>query len=449
MSRVVVVGAGPTGLGAGHRLHELGHDDWVVLEASDAVGGLARSCTDEAGFTYDIGGHVLFSHYPYYDDVVDRALDDDYTRVRREALVWLRGRYVPYPFQNNLRHLEPEAVYECVAGLVRAPGVAAEPTTFADWVEAVFGPGIARQFMLPYNFKVWATPPELMAWGWIGERVSVVDIDAVLRNVLLDEDQVDWGPNSSFRYPRQGGTGRLYERIAEPLRDRIRLGCPAVAIDPGARTVTTGDGRRWPYDHLLSTMPLTHLAARTVGAPDAVRRAAGQLRWSGTHVVGIGVDRPTDSTRTWVYYPGPEVPFHRVTHLSRYSPHMTPQPGQTLLLTETSTSAHKPEDGATIVDRVVDGLVHARLLEEADRRRVVSTWRCSPAMTYPVPSLDRDAALAVVESWLDAVGVASRGRFGAWRYEIGNMDHSFMQGVEWVDRVLQGSLERVWTPTRA
>ncbi|MDP9022585.1 MAG: NAD(P)-binding protein [Actinomycetota bacterium] len=61
--RVVIIGAGPTGLAAGWRLRERGYDDFVILEATDTVGGLARSEMDEAGFTYDIGGHVLFSHY--------------------------------------------------------------------------------------------------------------------------------------------------------------------------------------------------------------------------------------------------------------------------------------------------------------------------------------------------------------------------------------------------
>jgi protoporphyrinogen oxidase len=447
--RLVVLGAGPTGLGAAHRLAERGHDDWVVLEASDGVGGLARSFTDAAGFTYDIGGHVLFSHYPYYTEVVTRALGDDYAELQREAWVRMEGRFIPYPFQNNIRDLAPQTVYECLVGLVEAQRRDHDPATFADWLQAVFGAGMARHFMLPYNEKVWATPPELMAYGWIGERVPVVDVAAVLRNVILGEDQVGWGPNSTFRYPLRGGTGRLYREIAEPLADRIELDRPAVAVDPEARTVSSADGRSWPYDALLSTMPLDELVGACAAAPAAVRAAAGRLAWSGTHVVGVGLDRPAGTTRNWVYFPEPDVPFYRVTYLSNYSPHITPAAGQTLLLTETSTSAHRPQDGATIVGRVIDGLVGAGLMTAEDRERVVTTWQCSPAKTYPVPTLDRDAALAVIEPWLRRRRIWSRGRFGAWRYEIGNMDHSFMQGVEWVDHVLDGAPETVWTPASA
>ena len=43
--------------------------------------------------------------------------------------------------------------------------------------------------------------------------------------------------------------------------------------------------------------------------------------------------------------------------------------------------------------------------------------------------------------------ILSRGRFGAWRYEIGNMDHSFMQGLEAAGHLLNGSAElTLWHP---
>ena len=47
--RIVIVGAGPTGLGAAYRLKELGHDNFVVIDGLSHVGGLARSFVDEHG----------------------------------------------------------------------------------------------------------------------------------------------------------------------------------------------------------------------------------------------------------------------------------------------------------------------------------------------------------------------------------------------------------------
>ncbi|MBW3649757.1 MAG: FAD-dependent oxidoreductase [Actinobacteria bacterium] len=443
--RIVIIGAGPTGLGAGYRLQELGHEDWVILEANDYVGGLATSFTDEAGFTYDIGGHVMFSHYSYYDDLVDKLMEE-YTELQREAWVWMEDRFIPYPFQNNIRDLEPQTVYDCVTGLLEAQRQEHNPTNFGEWVQAVMGSGIAKHFMLPYNFKVWATPAELMNFVWIGERVSVVDVNNILRNVILGEDQVSWGPNNSFRYPRQGGTGFLYNKLRTFIDHNLHLETRVASVDPVAKEVRTSDGRVWPYDVLLNTMPLNRLIGCTESVPDAVRGATEGLVWSGSHIVGVGIDRPANSTKNWIYFPEPSVPFYRVTYLSNYSPYMTPEPDQTLFLTETSRSAHKPEDADTIVERVVDGLVSTGLMEEEDRNRIATTWLCSPDMSYPVPSVGRDAALGTIQPWLREQGIWSRGRFGAWLYEIGNMDHSTMQGVEFVNQVLLGEPETVWIP---
>lgn len=444
--RIVIIGAGPTGLAAGYRLGELGYEDWTILEANDYVGGLATSFTDEQGFTYDIGGHVLFSHYPYYDSLVEKLMGGDYTELQREAWVWMEGRFIPYPFQNNIRSLRPQTVLDCVLGLVAAQREARTHTNFAEWVHAVMGQGIADHFMLPYNWKVWATPPELMNSGWIGERVSVVDLESVLRNVIFDEDNVSWGPNNTFKYPLRGGTGYLYEGLRSYVEDHLRLSTTVTAVDPEARRVVCADGQTFDYDLLLSTAPLNRLVGSMRSVPERVERAAAQLVWSGSHIVGVGLDRPAASTKNWVYFPEPDVPFYRVTYLSNYSPYMTPGPDQTLLLTETSRSSFKPEDDATIVARTIDGLVDSGLMTDDDRTRVITTWRCSPEMTYPVPSVGRDAALGVIQPWLRSQGIWSRGRFGAWLYEVGNMDHSAMQGVEFVDSALLGQPETVWIP---
>jgi len=445
---IVIIGAGPTGLGAGYRLQELGYQDWTILEASDHVGGLATSFTDTDGFTWDIGGHVMFSHYPYYDRLVDRLMGEDYTTLQREAWVWMENRFIPYPFQNNIRDLDPQTVYDCLVGAIRAGRQAGTtpPANFREWVHATMGDGIADHFMIPYNFKVWATPAELMNYVWIGERVSVVDAEALLRNVLFEQPDKQWGPNSTFRYPLHGGTGFLYEGMRKYVADHLELNCPVSRVDPVAKQVITADGRTFRYDVLLSTMPLNLLVDQLETAPAEVTRAAGDLAWSGSHIVGIGIDRPVDSDKNWVYFPEADVPFYRVTYLSNYSPHLTAAPGQFSLLTETSHSRHKHEDPDTIVDRVIDGLVKTGLMRESDRELIVARWRCSPAMSYPVPSVGRDAALGTIQPWLRSQNIWSRGRFGGWLYEIGNMDHSAMQGVEFVNHVLQDEPETVWIP---
>jgi UDP-galactopyranose mutase len=50
----------------------------------------------------------------------------------------------------------------------------------------------------------------------------------------------------------------------------------------------------------------------------------------------------------------------------------------------------------------------------------------------------------VLQPWLEARDVYSRGRFGGWKYEVANMDHSVMQGVEWAERMVLGREERTY-----
>ncbi|MBE9571745.1 MAG: NAD(P)-binding protein, partial [Proteobacteria bacterium] len=119
-ARIIIIGAGPTGLGAAWRLQDLGYGNWAVYEKNDHVGGLATSFVDEKGFTWDVGGHVLFSHYPYFDDLVEKLLNGAYLEHLRESWIRIFNTWVPYPFQNNIRYLPRDKLYECLAGLIDA-----------------------------------------------------------------------------------------------------------------------------------------------------------------------------------------------------------------------------------------------------------------------------------------------------------------------------------------
>ncbi|HRJ50132.1 MAG: FAD-dependent oxidoreductase [Phycisphaeraceae bacterium] len=461
--RILILGAGPTGLGAAYRLRELGHDDFFMYDRNPYLGGLAHSFVDEAGFTWDIGGHVMFSHYTYYNEVFDRLMGDEYTLNDRESWVRIMGRWVPYPFQNNIRHLPPEVTFECLSGLIKAqngkgkiPGPAAAKN-FGEFIDAVFGEGIARHFMRPYNFKVWAYPPEMMNKQWIGERVAVLDVDRALRNVVLGTDDFGWGPNNRFKFPLRGGTGEFYRRFDRVIGGTYRLNTRCESIDVDRRVVTFADGTTDRYDTLISTIPLDILCRDVLvseqgSIPDRIRETACRLRHSSGYMVGIGIRRPCPSTKSWMYFPDPDCPFYRVTYLSNYSPHMTPEPYVTdesgrrqgryySLLCEISASEFKPVDESAVVEDTIRGLINAGLLTEEERADIVSVWTYKAAYSYPTPTVDRDEILSEVIPWLEARGLYSRGRFGMWKYEVANTDHSLMQGVELINRLLLGEAE--------
>lgn len=454
-ARVLIVGAGPTGLGAAWRLRELGCKNFTILEASPYAGGLAHSFVDDAGFTWDIGGHVMFSHYEYYDKVFDEVMGDDFALNNRESWVRMLGTWVPYPFQNNIRYLPPKDAADCLVGLINAQAANApnfrDATNFGEFIDRVFGEGIARLFMRPYNFKVWAYPPEMMNKHWIGERVAVIDVERAVRNVVEGKDDFGWGPNNQFKFPLRGGTGEFYHRIAERLKDRLRLSTTVECIDTARNvaTVRTADGtsEELPYDAIISAMPLDMLCTKVVSdAPENVREAGSGLLHSAGHMVGIGLKRPCPSTKSWMYFPEANCPFYRVTYLSNYSPYMTPnQTGANdthySLLCETSGSGHKPVEAAAIVEDTIAGLENAGLLEPGERADIVSTWHHAVEYSYPTPSVDRDQRLSVTIPWLESRDIYSRGRFGMWKYEVANTDHTLMQGVEVVDRLMLGQPE--------
>lgn len=443
--KILILGAGPCGLGAAYHLNKIGYNNWQLFERNNHVGGLSASFLDDHGFTWDVGGHVLFSHYDYFDKAVAEALGDAYYEHQRESWIRILQRWVPYPFQNNVRHLPDFALQECLDGLRKLSDSPVNSNNFREWMDTVFGTGIVKYFMEPYNRKVWGVPLESMSKGWIAERVSVVDLKRIERNMAEQRDDLSWGPNNTFKFPKYGGTGAIYEGIAKPLHEKIHLQHEMTDIDLDQKLVTFSNGRIERFDLLINTSPLDLLVSKCRTVPEQVAKAAGDLVHNGGLIAGIGFEGKRNDSRCWMYFPENNSPFYRVTNFHNYSPFNVPG-GDTerhfSLMCETTYSSHKPVDKSRILETTLQGLADSGMIDKKQKQRVVSRYLIDIPYSYPVPTLGRDRALETIQPWLESRSIYSRGRFGAWKYEVGNMDHSFMQGVELVDRLISGKSER-------
>lgn len=439
--KIVIIGSGPTGLGAACRLQELGYNNFLLFERNNYSGGLASSFVDEKGFTWDIGGHVIFSHYKYVDGLFDVLLKEEWVKHKREAWIWFKNKFIPYPFQNNIKYLSNEDILKCLLGILDSSERKKKRLkNFKEWILSTFGEGIADLFMIPYNYKVWACPPENMSYSWIGERVAVIDLKKILTNIYLDKNDSNWGPNNFFRFPLKGGTGAIYKRLFEKIEEkRIFLNHNLIKINTKNKIIEFENGRKEKYDILINTIPLDKfLLISDINNKSAVEK----LMHSSTHVIGLGVKgNPNEKLKTkcWIYFPEDNCPFYRATIFSNYSNFNVPDiKNNWSLLLEVSESKYKKVNKNTIIEETIQGAINTKLIE--DRKNIISIWYHFEEYGYPVPTIERDSALRIIKR-LEEKDIYTRGRFGAWKYEVGNMDHSIMQGVELINRLLKGEKE--------
>jgi protoporphyrinogen oxidase len=301
----------------------------------------------------------------------------------------------------------------------------------------MFGDGVARHFMLPYNEKTWAFPLDKMSKNWIAERVSVVDYQRELQNVILQRDDVSWGPNSTFKFPLDGGTGAIFRAFLPYLSPHVSLKKRCVRVNTESHAVFFEDGESAGYDRLVSTAPLNELVAMLEPARPDLVRAAEDLVYTSGIMIGLGFSKPCPSDKCWMYFPESKAPFYRLTYFSNYSPKNAPDEKCFSLMTEVSYSPHREVDKSNIINAAIEGLVETGIIQREWTTDIVSTYVIDVPYSYPVPTLERNRGLSMIVPALEKAGIYTRGRFGLWIYEIGNMDHSVMQGVELADFLLK------------
>jgi protoporphyrinogen oxidase len=428
---IVIIGAGLTGLSTGHFLQKAGHTSFVVFEKEQRPGGLCR--TEQCGdYLFDYCGHLLHFDSPDMKQLVSGLLRDNLCVHTRNSKIFSHNTLTDYPFQCNLFGLPQPIIIECIESFIYAryenqSGI--DTSSFGSWAETTLGKGIARNFMLPYNEKLWAFDPYKLTTEWMKSYVPATNLHHLLTGAF-SSNSGSMGYNVHFSYPRKGGIEEFIRALAGSFSSNILNGTEVKQTDPVRKIVTFGDNSTVTYSKLISTVPLKEFVQNASNIPDDIIKANGDLKCSGVVNINIAVKGISFNNISWIYFPEKEFVFYRVGFYSSFAADFC-EPGATSLYVEIAYRDTVP-DISELYSRTIQKLQHIGII--SSENDILEYCMFNIPNAYVTYDRNWKTSRTIIHEWLQEHDIYSIGRYGSWEYS--DMEDSMLQARETVRKVL-------------
>lgn len=481
----IIAGAGPAGLTAAYELLKNTDIHPIVLEATDAIGGISQT-VNYKGNRMDIGGHRFFSKseevmnwwqniMPMADpDKTDRTM---LTRNRVSRIFFLR-KFFDYPismkketFLNmgfcNMMKAGFGYLWSCVHKLPE--------TSLENFYINRFGRPLYEMFFEGYTEKVWGVHPSKLGADWGSQRVKGLSILSVLKDMFQkafgtkkDNQHVETSLIEQFIYPKYG-PGQLWETVASDVKQMggevlmqhevIGVNIEDDKVVSVVAKTTTGEEVVFPCDYFFSTMPIKDLvpAIKGIDVPEQVREIATSLPYRDFITVGLCVKEMQIKNQTaiqtyknrvpdtWIYIQERDVRIGRLQVFNNWSPYLVKDYENTMWIgleyfcTEGDTFWNMSKED--FIQMAIDELVKIDIIRKED---VLDACHVKIKKAYP-SYYGSYYQLDEVKTFLDTIpNLYCLGRNGQHRYN--NMDHSMMTAIECVRNIKNGvaSKENIW-----
>jgi len=431
-TRIVILGAGPAGVGAAYRLRRERKAQVIVVEQKPVVGGNAGSFSIGAQ-RVDYGSHRL---HPSCDPgiLVDirKLLGEDLIERPRHGRIRLRGRWIHFPLRpldlvaRLDRGFAGGAMLDALARVL--PLRRSDGETFESVLRARLGPTVCEHFYFPYARKIWGIDPAELSATQAYRRVAANSFPKLARKLAGRLPGVRSVGFSHFYYPR-GGFGQICESYAQAARERgaqMLLGWRAERLIPPAsaegpwRVIASraGQMRELEADHVWSTIPLGILARIVDPPPEApVLEAATRLRFRAMLLVYVTLDEPRFSEYDAHYFPEPAVSITRLSEPANYSL----QPGTD---GRTTLCAELPCDTEDDLWALEDAALGARVLQDMEtagipvRAPVAGIEVRRLRQAYPIYGRDYARWFGRLDAWASGLSrLLTYGRQGLFAHD--------------------------------
>jgi protoporphyrinogen oxidase len=459
--KVVVLGAGVTGLAAAYRLSQSKQFDVHIVDKETQVGGVCRSFT-EGDFILDYGPHKFYTLLDGILDELKGLMGEDLLEREKTQTIYLKGRYFNFPLKMSEMLLRFSPVnsaqlllsfgWQTVKNSLRRK----EARTYEDFIIERFGPRLYRQIFEPMARKVYGDPKELDR-KLAEVRVSSPGLFAILKQVLLQRQADKTVSAATFHYPKLG-YGMIPERLKEKSSHngaQFHLGSRILNIEIQAGKVSAvmlensvGERTRLSCDHLVYTVPLSILPDLIdKEIPTDIRRICRFVAYRHTVIHYYLLKGEPVLPSMWVFFPESQFRFGRLSEMVKFSPYTAPK-GHTALMVDFTCSGDDPYwlmDDEELGEKLFQQLHQLKLFP---RERILKQFSKRFQNLYPIYSVGYQENLGAIRR-LETLfqNLFFIGRLGDFNYN--NADQCLDMGFRAAEHILNESATQSWQNLRA
>lgn len=398
--KYIILGAGPSGLSFANRLLEKGEESFLVIEKEKEGGGLCRSAEVD-GKPLDIGGgHFLDVKNKRVLDFVFKFLPEkEWATFGRISTIQLKDIEIDYPFESNIWKFPKEEQLKYLLSISRAGCNIGEkmPEKFIDWISWKLGDKIAKDYMIPYNKKIWSIDLNKLGTYWL-YKLPNVSLEDTLWACLNKKPSGKLPAHRIFLYPRKYGYGEVWKRMGEKLGQRLITGIKVNEIDIKNKIVN----KKYKATRIINTIPWQEISSRSP-LPKKIKDEIRKLKFGS---IKISYEPKHEETEAhWTYIPDESIPYHRKLYRSNFCQ------GSKGCWTETNKKRTEPS---------------------ASKKQ----WTHLNKYAYPLNTIDKPDAIRKIMKYFENNSVYGLGRWGEWEHM--NSDVAVDRGISLADQFLNG-----------
>ena len=404
MEKIIILGAGVTGIAAACRMEESNIHP-VIYEQESTWGGLCNSFQID-GFTFDTFAHISFDKEtrPWLEEQTECLVHEP------EALNYDHGRWLRHPVQNNLCGLSVEERVNYIEGFINREPID-KPVNYGQWLKSAYGVKFAESYPYRYTRKYWTVEPEDLEPKWIHGRMYEPKLQEVLMGAITEKTPGVHYSKMAY-YPKHGG----FQALLEPMVRKCNIKCnkKVVRIDAEKKVVYFGDKSKVEYDQLISTIPLPELCKCLETLPKEISEAAEQLDYTTGVMLSLGLNKPNVSPALWYYIYDEDILPTRIYAPDWKSPNNVPS-GCSAIQAEIYFSKYKPLK-IPLEKLLEQGIEQLLKLNLFNRENIivkdVRLKKYANVMFTPAIYSTRDK----IHHFLQKEKIYYAGRFGEWDY---------------------------------